>query len=151
MFWGCMSAEGIGYGCKIEGKMDADIYISILEEELLGTLEYYRLPKERTIFQQDGASIHTAKRVGNWLDQNGIVVLEWPACSPDLNPIENLWAYLKRKLDAYDRVPEGMLELWECVEKEWNAIPKKVCASLYKGMEKRMQAVIKVKGGHMTY
>ena len=80
-----------------------------------------------------------------------MIILEWPASSPDLNPIENLWAYLKRKLDAYDRVPEGMLELWECIEKEWNVIPKEVYLSLYKGMKKRMRAVIKAKGGYTSY
>ena len=56
-----MSVKDVGYSCKIEGMMDADIYISIVEEELLGTLEYYKLLKGRTIYQQDGASIHTTK------------------------------------------------------------------------------------------
>jgi transposase len=47
---------------------------------------------------QDGARIHTAGNVMEWLRTKDIEFLEWPPQSPDLNPIENIWAYLKDKL-----------------------------------------------------
>jgi hypothetical protein len=41
MFWGCMLWEGPGYGTKIDGRMDADLYVSILEDELQQSLQHY--------------------------------------------------------------------------------------------------------------
>ena len=41
MMWGCMFWEGVGYGCKIDGRMDAELYTQILEDELQQSLEYY--------------------------------------------------------------------------------------------------------------
>ncbi|OSC99967.1 hypothetical protein PYCCODRAFT_1339247, partial [Trametes coccinea BRFM310] len=72
--------------------------------------------------------------------------LEWPANSPDLNPIENLWGYIKEKLDTYPDYPAGMLELWERVEKEWEVIGVEYCRALVEGMPKRMAQVIRKKG-----
>ena len=53
MMWGCMTAQGVGYSCKIDGTMDADLYTSILDDEFLNTLEYYGMEKDEIIFQQD--------------------------------------------------------------------------------------------------
>ena len=151
MFWGCMMAEDIGYGCKIEGKMDSILYHSILGDELLETIDYFKVSKENIIFQHDNAPPHTAKKIREWFGENDIHVLQWPAQSPDLNPIENLQAYLKKKLAEYEKEPEGMLELWERVQKEWSDIPRELCSSLVKGMRKRLRAVLKAKGGYTRY
>ncbi len=95
--------------------------------------------------------IHHSHKVGNWLKDHKICVLDWPAKSPDLNPIEHLWDHLKRQLAKYPREASGVHELWECVQKEWNAIPKDVCVKLIESMPQRVKAVIKAKGGYTRY
>ncbi len=50
------------------------------------------------IFQQDLAPAHTAKGTKSWFNDQGVTVLDWPANSPDLNPIDNLWGIVKRKM-----------------------------------------------------
>ncbi len=50
------------------------------------------------IFQQDLAPAHTAKGIKSWFNGHGVTVLDWPANSPDLNPIENIWGIVKRKM-----------------------------------------------------
>ena len=53
-------------------------------------------------FQHDGAPCHTAKTVGTWLQESSVEVLSpWPGSSPDLNPIENCWAIVKKKVAAH--------------------------------------------------
>jgi hypothetical protein len=49
--WGCMGWDGVGYGVKIDGNMDAKLYTSILEDELQGSLEYYGKSPSDIIFQ----------------------------------------------------------------------------------------------------
>ena len=72
-------------------------------------------------------------------------VLQWPAQSPDLNPIEHLWQYIKRKLGEYSMPLNGMLKLWERIEKEWEAVYDSVCRDLIESMPGRVAAVIKAK------
>ncbi len=68
-------------------------------------LEHFMLPSADklygdadSIFQQDLAPAHTAKGTESWFNNHGVTVLDWPENSPDLNPIENLWGIVKRKI-----------------------------------------------------
>jgi transposase len=65
------------------------------------------------LFQQDNARPHKAKVCLKWFEDHGIKLVEWPANSPDLSPIENIWAELKRRLGEYPELPKGILDLWE--------------------------------------
>ena len=149
--WGCMGWDGVGYATRIEGKMDAELYVSILDDELMQSLEYYGLSPEEIIFQQDNDPKHTSGLATRWFNDNDIIVMKWPAQSPDLNPIEHLWHYLKKKLLEYEVPPKGIHELWERIEKEWNEIPAETCQKLIESMPRRIEAVLKAKGGYTKY
>jgi transposase len=151
MVWGCMMWDGPGYACKIDGRMDGDLFVTILEEDLQASLEYYNINAGDVIFQQDNDPKHTCKKAKQWFQDNGIEVLLWPAQSPDLNPIEQLWTYIKRRLADYETPPSGIIELWERVETEWNKIEPNVCQDLIESMPRRIKAVIEAKGGYTKY
>ena len=85
------------------------------------------------------------------MEDNNITLLDWPAQSPDLNPIEHLWTHLKRKLAEYEEPAKGITELWERVEREWEGIEKSVCQNLISSMPRRVAAVIKAKRGYTKY
>ena len=151
MMWGCMGWDGIGYATRIEGKMDAELYTAILEDELQDTLEYYNKSPTDIIFQQDNDPKHKSARATKWFEDHGFTVIRWPAQSPDLNPIEHLWYHLKRRLDDYDYPPNSLHELWERAQKEWNEIDVEVVRNLIRSMPNCVAAVLKAKGGYTKY
>ncbi len=151
MVWGCMTAHGVGYMCRIDGRMDGELYREIMEDHLFQTVDFYGMDRERFVFQQDNDPKHTSKVAKKWVEEHGVKVLDWPAQSPDLNPIEHLWWHLKRRMGTYPEPPKGISELWERVEAEWEKIPKEVCLDLIKSMPRRVAAVLKAKGGYTKY
>ena len=79
------------------------------------------------------------------------MTMVWPAQSPDLNPIEHSWGYLKRRLAEYEHPPNGILELWERIQVEWDKIPVEECQKLIESMARRIEAVLRAKGGYTKY
>jgi transposase len=151
MMWGCMTWWGVGYACRIEGTMDKYLYVSILEDELLASLEYHGLDVEEMTFQQDGDPKHRSGLATEWFSDHGMKVMDWPAQSPDLNPIEHLWSHIKRELGKYEEPPKGIIELWSRVEKVWEETPEEVCQNLIRSMPSRVEAVLQARGGHTKY
>ena len=76
--------------------MDAQLYQNILEDELMVTIDWYKLDKESIFFQHDNNPKHTAHSTKKWLKDNNIKTLEWPPQSPDLSPIEHIWNEVDR-------------------------------------------------------
>ena len=151
MVWGCMGWNGVGKLIEVQGKMDAEQYCEILEEGVEESFESLEMAEDERYFQQDNDPKHTSRKADKWFSDNNITPLMWPAQSPDLNPIEHLWQHLKTKLQQYDTPPTGVHELWERVAKEWTGIPPETCQKLIESMPRRIQAVLKAKGGHTKY
>jgi transposase len=114
-------------------------------------MEGFEIPLEDLIFQQDNDPKHTSKKAKTWMEDNNIALLDWPPQSPDLSPIEQLWTHTKKELCKYPTYPKGVWEVWMRIEEVWNRIQPEVCQNLIESMPRRLQAVIKAKGGHTKY
>ena len=138
MMWGCFCWHDVGYACKIDGKMDKELYCKILEDDLQNSIEYYGPDRDNIIFQQDNDSKHTSELAKQWFKDHGIDIPLWPPQSPDLNPIEHLWEILKRRLGSYERAPGGILEVWERDQDEWEKIDVEICQKLIENLTNRV-------------
>lgn len=102
---------------EVEGRMDSAMYIRKCLSPIVP-----HIVASKSLFMQDGARIHTAKKTLKYLASKGVSVLQdWPPRSPDLNGIELAWAYLKRKVSG--RAPRDEEELKQFLTEEWNSIP----------------------------
>ncbi len=100
MIWGAMSSAGVGPLCFLKTYVTAPVYQEILEHFMLPSAD--QLFKDADfIFQQDLTLAHTAKSTKGLLNDHGVGVLDWPANSPDLNPIENLSTTFKFEMHLY--------------------------------------------------
>ncbi len=139
----CMSACGVGSLHIWKVTINAERYIQVLEQHIFPSRR--RLFQGRPcIFQHDHARPHTASITTSWLRRRRIRLLKWPACSPDLSPIENIWRIIKRKMRQ--RRPKTVEQLEACIRQEWdnNRIPK--LEQLVSSVPRRLQTVIKRRG-----
>ncbi len=151
MIWGCITYEGVGIACKIDDVLDSELYSEILRHELMDTIDYYKLDRAATILQQDNDPKHTSQKAQDVLEEIGLDVMEWPAQSPDLNPIEQFWFHLKKRLRERENIYATKEELWDAIQEELDVINKDLCRKLIASMPERVQAVIKAKGGYTKY
>jgi hypothetical protein len=164
MIWGCFMGSRLGPIVFVDESIKQDVYMAILEQNLLEYVSVVREEEsEEFVFQQDNASPHTAKRTQQWLEnhgrEHGFIVMRWPANSPDLNPIENLWAWVK--LELHRRYPDtkylsGGPAAVKAVLKEqlleiWWEIGEDVLDKLTQSMPHRVQEVIEAQGWYTSY
>ncbi len=148
MIWAAMSSAGVGPLCFLKSTVNAAIYQEILEHFMLPSADKLYGDAD-FIFQQDLAPAHTAKGTKSWFNDHGVTVLDWPANSPDLNPIENLWGIVKRKMR--DTRPNNADDLKAAIKETWASIPPQQCHKLITSMPRRIEAVIKAKGAPTKY
>ena len=102
-------------------------------------------------FQQDNARPHVARVCRDFLNQNNVQVLDWLPYSPDLNPIEHLWAALDRRVRKRVNVPNNVAQLQLALIQEWNNIPQRTIDNLVGSMVRRVRAATAARGGHTRY
>ena len=104
-------------------------------------------------FMQDNAPIHTAKIIQRFFEDNAIPLIEWPPYSPDLNPIEHVWHWLKKgvldkhpELNDMGKGQEAYSALGDALIEAWDDLDLDLFKSLGESVPKRVQAVIDAKG-----
>ncbi|GFT71896.1 transposable element Tcb2 transposase [Trichonephila clavipes] len=103
------------------------------------------------ILMDDNARPHRARIVEEYLEDHGLERMEWPARSPDLNPIEHLWDYLGREVAALNPPPRSLHELKQGLLCVWSSLPIPVSDNLINSMGNRYRQCIQVRGGHIPY
>lgn len=103
------------------------------------------------ILMDDNARSHRALLVEDYLEGHGLERMEWPAQSPDLNPIEHVWDYLGRHVAALSPPPRSLHELEQGLLRVWSSLPISVSDNLIGSMESRCRQCIAVRGGHIPY
>jgi hypothetical protein len=144
--WGCFSAHGMGDLYMFEENLDGPLMVRILKQCLLRSAQRL-FPPGQWFFQQDNDPKHKSKLVQKWLQTSGIDVMDWPSYSPDLNPIENLWADVKRRAEMDN--PQDVESLRNALQKAWDETDKRLITKLIESMPRRLQRV-REQAGWMT-
>ena len=142
--WGAFSGlTGVEDIYTFEENLDSEGMLKILKSTLHTSSETLK-KKGQWWFQQDNDPKHKSKLIQNYLKQQGIDCIEWPPYSPDLNPIENIWAYLKKQVEKENAT--AVEELKEAVVKCWQEIPHSLCTKLVQSIPRRLNAIVQSRG-----
>jgi transposase len=145
---------GFGYHGKtplnfVTGSLNSTAYQAVLQQSLLPVAR--RIGGNRWVFQQDNASCHASVSTREWLSNHGVRVLPWPALSPDLNPIENIWGMLTRRVYSNGRQFQTVAELKRAIQEEWDRLSLAELRGLLGTMPARIFSVINHNGGLTKY
>lgn len=149
MVWGGISAR-----CKsklivfeVGSTMDAKSYIS---EVLKGACIQESMDEayDDWWFMQDNASCHSANITNDFLTTAGWKVLPWPAHSPDLNIIEQVWAWMKRRV--YELQPKTVEDLNDCLLSVWDSLTFEHIRAMVDSIPKRLRFVQSERGAAIT-
>ncbi|GFX93787.1 transposable element Tcb2 transposase [Trichonephila clavipes] len=116
-------------------------------------LPYVRLFRDdmglQFLFMDDNAPCHRTVAAEQLLESEDIERMDWPARSPDLNPIEHVWDFLSRRLAARTLPPVTIRELRLALQDEWTAMPQQLIDTLILSMGRRCETCLAVRGDHI--
>lgn len=149
MVWGGFNFYGKTDLIIMEGKVNAAQYTDVIREQLpkFGR----KVGRNNVIFQQDNAPIHKAHITMDYLENSGFQCVDWPARSPDLNPIENIWGILSSRVYGNGKVYKTLNELKKAVVEEWNKLTIDECRNLITSMRKRCVSIVEKGGEGIDY
>ncbi|GFX60569.1 transposable element Tc3 transposase [Trichonephila clavipes] len=142
------------------GTMTGQRYI---DEVLLPHVRLFRgAVGDKCVFMDDNATCHRTLAVQDCLDSEGLQRLVWPARSPDLNPIENVWDALGRQVAGRNYPPTNKNTLIRALTEEWDKLPQQLLDNVVRQrnmssttschvMVRRVECCITLHGGHIPY
>lgn len=149
MVWGGFSFRHRTPLQVIVGNINAVRYRDEIVRPLV--LPFLQRIGQGAVFQDDNARPHRGRVVTDFLRQNNVTRMEWPAYSPDMAPIEHLWDQLERRVRVNHPPPQNLQELANWLTLEWQAIPQQSLQVLVNSMRRRCVALINARGGHTRY
>ena len=150
MVWGAVGYSGKMELTFIDNRLNGAGYVALLRDANL-LAEGTRICGPAFKFQQDNAPIHASRVTRRFLDEQGIEVLPWPANSPDLNIIENVWGWMAKKVYENGKQYATVGELRDAIIRCWNEIPNNLLHRLVESMPDRIFQVINANGGATKY
>uniref|UniRef100_A0AAR2M1S6 Tc1-like transposase DDE domain-containing protein n=1 Tax=Pygocentrus nattereri TaxID=42514 RepID=A0AAR2M1S6_PYGNA len=150
MVWGGISLEGCtALHVLARGSLTAIRY----RDEILRPLvrPYAGAVGPGFLLIQDNARPHVAGVCQQFLQDEGIEAMDWPARSPDLNPIEHIWDIMSRSIHQRHVAPQTVQELADAIVQVWEEIPQETICHLIRSMPRRCREVIQARGGHTQY
>lgn len=150
MVWGGICLGGRTELVIIEnGSLTAQRYVTdILEPHVMPFAPFIG---DDFIFMHDNARPHTAHIVNRYLFEVGITKMNWPARSPDMNPIEHAWDILGRRVRQRNPAPRNVPDLKLALVEEWDNLPQELIDNLILNMGNRIQVLIMARGGNTRY
>ena len=150
MVWAAISADGKSQIIQFNGSVTARRYQN--EALAVGLMPFLNQHNNQMQFMQDNASPHRAHATRDWLQNHNIDVFgPWPSKSPDMNPIENLWAQMENAIRRRQHKPTNRAQLWQAVREEWANIDQFAIRRLVLSMRRRCGALVGAAGGHTKY
>lgn len=148
--WGCFSAHGPGFMAMFEGSMDAPGLRDIFRDYLLPTVkEQFGEGADWWLLHDNDPGRHKSLVLRNFMHTNYIRPVDFPPYSPDLNPIENLWAEMDKRMDSTQA--ETKEELEALINTTLTAIPREFFRKLALSMPKRIAQVIERNGAYTDF
>ena len=148
--YGCFSEKGFGKIHCFTNTLNAELLCIIYKNTLLpSAVTFFGKGKNKWILQEDNDPKHRSKKAQNWKVHNQIKNLPWPSQSPDLNPMENVWAILKA--NVADHKVTSVKELISVIKKEWKKLDSSFCKNLIISMKNIISLVLSNKGDHILY
>ena len=146
-FWGCFSFYAYGPLVHYEGSIKKENYVEMMEEYLLPELDASDVS---LVFMQDGARPHTCPYSMSFFEANNVQIYPYhPAQSPDLNPIEWIWGYLKQQLPYQKPFPKNKNELVHTIMTMWENLTNEYRHKLVASMPNRIRE-LHAREGHWT-
>ena len=106
---------------------------------------------DAVIFQHDNAPLHTSRLTKTFFHERNLKVLKWPAHSPDLNPIENVWGLLAGEVYSNGKQYFSVQELKNALNKAWKKLDEKSLKPFPGFIKNRVQELIIKKGDKKHY
>ena len=157
MFWAALHGANIIGPFRIADgiKMNSASYTTFLTERVLPCIASMTRPdREKLIFMQDNAPSHASQYTKEFLANHGFVggkLMNWPACSPDLNPIENYWSALKMKIYASGKQYSNRDELWQGILTACGQLDRGFIKILTQSMDSRLVKVYQHAGAYIKH
>ena len=146
MVWGGIIGDRKTQLVRVVGRLTADSYIRDILTDHVVPVCGNRLNE----FRQDNAPPHKAHVTRAFLENENVTTISWPAVSPDMNPIEHVWAFMKKELRKRDTCRDSD-HLFDTLVAIWEGISPDFILKLTSSMRRRLQAVLNVNGGHSKY